>query len=131
MEKIRLKDGTEFNLIPMGIDTKNNLRIFKITSELLHDEILAKFVNIVNLERVEHILVDDSIGTSYEDCTVFKSLTFIPNVQIDDNTVGDIYVVIVSTDAVERELQGVNSNIQATMVTVDMLLTEFLPMLMM
>ncbi len=130
MEKIRLKNGTEFNLIPMGIDTKNNLRIFSITSSLIQEEILAS-CTIENISQIKHILADNTIGATYEDCVVLKSITFVPDAVIDDNTVSDIYIVILSTDAIERGIQGASSNIQATMVTVDMLLTEFLPMLMM
>ena len=95
MEKIRLKDGTEFDLIPMGIDNKEKLRIIKFTSELTHAEILAKFSD-VNIEKIEYILADNSIGATYEDCVTLKSLTFIPNVRVDDNTVSDVYVVVLS-----------------------------------
>ena len=110
MEKIRLKDGTEFVTIPMGIDTKGNLRIIKFTSELTHTEILAKFSDI-NIEEINYILADNSIGATYEDCVTLKSLTFIPNVQVDDNTVSDIYVAVLSTDAVERGMQTLNTEV--------------------
>ena len=104
MEKIRLKDGTEFDLIPMGIDNRGSLRIIKFISELPHDEILARFSD-ANIEKIDYILADNSIGATYEDCVTLKSLTFVPNVQIDDNTVSDIYVVVLSTDAAERGIQ--------------------------
>ena len=107
MEKIRLKDGTELNLIPMGIDNKEKFRIIKFTSELTHAEILAKFSDI-NIEEINYILADNSIGATYEDCVTLKSLIFIPNVQVNDNTVSDIYVVAISTDEVERKLQTLN-----------------------
>ena len=110
MEKIRLKDGTEFDLIPMGIDNRGSLRIIKFISELPHDEILARF-NDVNIEKIDYILADNSIGATYEDCVTLKSLTFVPNVQIDDNTVSDIYVVVLSTDAAERGIQTLNTEV--------------------
>lgn len=123
MEKIRLKDGTEFELIPMGIDNKDKLRIIKFISALPYEDILAKFTDVINLECIEHILADNGIGTTYEDCTAFKSLTFIPDMQVDDNIMSDIYVVVFSTDAVERELQSINSemiNIVNTVVMMSM-----------
>lgn len=109
-EKIRLKDNTEFDIIPMGIDNKEKFRIIKFTSELTHAEILAKFSD-MNIEEINYILADNSIGVTYEDCVTLKSLIFIPNVQVDDNTVSDIYVVVLSTDAVERGMQTLNTEV--------------------
>lgn len=110
MEKIRLKDGTEFDLIPMGIDNKEKFRIIKFTSELTHAEILAKFSD-ANIEEINYILADNSIGATYEDCVTLKSLTFIPDVQVDDNTASDIYVAVLSTDAAERGMQTLNTEV--------------------
>ena len=110
MEKIRLKDGTEFDLIPMPVEDKGKSRIIKFISELPHDEILAKF-NDINIEEINYILADNSIGATYEDCVTLKSLTFVPNVQVDDNTVSDIYVVVLSTDAVERGMQTLSNQL--------------------
>ena len=120
MEKIRLKDGTEFDLIPMPIEDKGNLRIVKFISELPHDEILAKF-NDVNIEKIDYILADNSIGDTYEDCVTLKSLTFIPNVQVDDNTVSDVYVAVLSTDAVERGMQSINKELTNIVDTIIMM----------
>ena len=120
MEKIRLKDGAEFDLIPMGIDNKEKFRIIKFTSELTHAEILAKFSDI-NIEEINYILADNSIGATYEDCVTLKSLTFIPNVRVDDNTVSDIYVVALSTDAVERTLQTLNTDISGLSTAIVMM----------
>lgn len=125
VEKLRLKDGTEFELIPMPIEDKGKLRIIKFISELPHAEILAKFSK-ANIEKMEYILADETIGTTYEDCTAFKSLTFVPNVQIDDNTVSDIYVVAISTDAVERGMQILREEMESVANTVIMM---FMPMM--
>ena len=119
-EKIRLKDGTEFELIPMGITEKANLRIFKFMSELTHEDILDKF-NENNIEKIDYILVDESIGITYEDCVALKSLTFVPNVQVDDNTISDIYVVAISTDAVERDMQSINKELTNIVDTIIMM----------
>lgn len=119
-EKIRLKDGTELDLIPMGIDNRGSLRIIKFVSELPHNEILAKFSD-DNTEKIDYILADDSIGATYEDCVALKSLTFISNVQVDDNTVSDIYVVVLSTDAVERGIQTLKEQVVDIVNTVVMM----------
>lgn len=112
-EKIRLKDGTELNLIPMGIAEKSNLRIFKFISELAHEEILEKF-NESNIEKIDYILADESIGATYKDCVALKFLTFVPNVQVGDNTVADIYVVAVSTDVTERGINNLKNELKVT-----------------
>ena len=120
MEKIRLKNGTEFNLIPMGIDTKNNLRVFSITSSLTQEEILGSYT-VESISQIKHILADDTIGATYEDCVVLKSITFVPDAVVDDNTVADIYMVILSTDAVERGLQTLREQMVGIIDTVIMM----------
>lgn len=127
-EKIRLKDGTELIVIPMGIDTRDKLRIIKFITDLPYEELLAKF-NAANIERIDYILADNRIGATYEDCVAFKSLTYIPDVQIDDNNTADIYAVILSTDPIESSLKGIDKKMQMTIAAVDMLLTEFIPMI--
>jgi len=111
IERIRLSNGTEFILIPMGIEERDRLRYFKFTSDLNYYDILAEFENPDNLAVIEHVLADGTVGTTYNDCVSFKTLTFAPKVQIDDKTVTDIYIVCVGTDAVERTLQALNTNI--------------------
>jgi hypothetical protein len=119
-EKIRLKDGMEFDLIPMGIVNKDKVRIFKFITELPYEDILLKFTD-TNIEEIKYILADNSIGATYEDCVTFKSLTFVPNVQIDDNTVSDIYIVVLSTDAVERGMQTLKEQMVDIVNTVVMM----------
>ena len=111
MENIRLSNGKEFLLAPMGIEDVGNLRYFKFMSDMNYYDILAEFENIENLQVIEHVLADGTVGTTYNDCVSFKTLTFAPKVQIDDKTVTDIYIVCVGTDAVERTLQALNTNI--------------------
>lgn len=124
MDKVRLKNGTEFDLIPMGIDTKGNLRILKIITDMPHDDIVTEFTNPDNIAKIDHFLGDGTIGATYEYCVSFKSLTFIPSVQIDDNTVSDIWVALLSTDAVERKLETLNAemvNIVNAVVTLSIM----------
>ena len=111
IERIRLSNGTEFTLIPMGIEERDRLRYFKFTSDLNYYDILAEFENSDNLAVIEHILADGSVGATYNDCVSFKALTFVPSVEVDDKTITDIYIVSVGTDAVEKELQRLNTNI--------------------
>ena len=115
----------------MGIETKESqkLRSFKILANRTYEEVLAE-VSDNNIAKVEHILADNSIGATYKDHVAFKALIYVPSVAIDDNTTDNIYVLILSTDAVERALQEANNNIHTTMAAVDMLLTDFLPIIM-
>lgn len=105
-EKIRLKDGTEFTSVPMGINDKDKTRFIKIISELPYADILTKFTDVENISQIEYILADGSIGAVYQDCVAFKFITFVPNAQIYDNTTSDIYVVVLSTDPVEGKLNA-------------------------
>lgn len=114
MEKIRLSNGTEFMLVPMGIEKRDKLRYFKFISDSNYYDILAEFSNSDNLLIVEHVLADGTTGTTYSDCVAYKSLTFVPNVQIDDNTVLDVYMVVISTDPVERQMQSITQGLTFT-----------------
>lgn len=83
---------------------------------------MGKF-NEGNIEEINYILVDDTVGATYKDCVVLKSLTFVPNVQIDDNTVSDIYAVAISTDPIERGMQTLRNemiSIVDTMIMISM-----------
>jgi hypothetical protein len=111
MEKIRLNNGAEFNLIPMGICTKGNIRIYKFISEIPYADILSEVSNPLNISKIDHILSDNTIGTTYADGVTYKSLTFMPNVAIEDNVISDIYVVCISIDAVENALQSLGAEV--------------------
>ena len=128
-EKIRLKDNTEFTLIPCGIETRDKYRIFKFISELPFEELKAKFSG-TNIQHIDYILADNNVYATYEDCVAFKSLAYIPDFQIDDNNVADIYVVVLSIDPIERQLQEQGDTIDAVFAAVDTLLAEILPMIM-
>ena len=128
-EKIRLKDNTEFTIIPNGIDTRDKYRIIKFISNMTFEQIKNIF-NDTNIEKIDYILSDNSIYASYVDSVTLKSLTFVPNVQVDDNIVSDIFIAVLSTDSVEKQLQKQQAIIETTVVAVDSLLAEILPMLM-
>lgn len=105
-EKIRLRDGTEFTLVPMGITETDKLRIFKIVSNLTYDETLLNFTNENNISQIEYILADNSVGATYQDCVSFQWIMYIPNEKIDDNTVANVYEVALSTDDIERKIKA-------------------------
>lgn len=128
-EKIRLKNGKEFDLIPMGISERNEIRCFKFVSNIPYYEILAEFEDESNLETIEHVLTDGTIGNTYADCVKYKSLTFIPDVQIDDNNVKDIYIISISTNEVERELKQTREDLKVTMSALHAILTDILPLI--
>ena len=113
MEKIKLSNNQEFDLIPMGItvDTANKRRYFKFTSSLTYAEILALFSASENLTTVSYILADTTVGATYTDCVALKSLSYIINYKVDDLTTANIYVAEISTDAAERSMQSLQSEI--------------------
>lgn len=106
-EKLKLFNGQEFDLIPMGIvtDDAKKVRYFKFTSELTHEELKAIFFDSTNLANIDYIQEDGAIKT-YQDCVKMLVLSFVPNYQVDDNTTADIYVVTVSTDEVLRGMEN-------------------------
>lgn len=112
-EKIKLKNGQEFDLIPNGIvtDEAKQRRYFKFTSELAYTDILAALSNTANLMQVDYIAEDGTTARTYADCTALKSLNYVLEYQIDDNTTANIYVAEISTDPVERAMQGLNCQI--------------------
>ena len=105
MEKIKLKNGQEFELVPMGIEERTDVRYFKFISSLTHDEILAIFSDSENLATVEYIGADGLVATTYQDCVKMLVLSFVPDYKVDDNTTSDIYIVTISTDAVAMKLK--------------------------
>ena len=89
MEKLKI-GSKEFNIIPMGIDERDKLRIFTIEADS-YTEVDQAFSDV---SKVTVILEDDS-EVVYLDCVKVTS--------IKDNKDGT-YTVEVSTDAVERKI---------------------------
>jgi hypothetical protein len=115
-EKIRLKNGQEFELVPMGIDTRDTekRRYFKIISILTYAELLTILSNSVNLESIDYILEDGTTSKTFLDCVSLKGLEFKIGYIIDDTTTKDIFIIEVSTDAVEKTLQVIQKDNQIT-----------------
>ena len=131
MEKIKLSNNQEFELIPMGISTDdtNKRRYFKFTSSLTYAEILTLFSESANLASVSYILADVTVGATYADCVALKSLSYIINYKVDDLTTANIYVAEISTDTAEKVLQEIKSLIETSSVTIDYILCEAIPTL--
>jgi hypothetical protein len=112
MEKIILKNGQEFESIPNGIETNEftKRRIFKFISDLPYDEVKTSFKNSSNIDEIDYILSDGSRRT-YIDCAKLKELSQQYGVSVDEETQRDIYIAVISTDILERDLQKVKENI--------------------
>jgi hypothetical protein len=97
MEKIRLSNGQEFDLRPLGINSNDirKTRLFKFTSELPIGEIQAMFRNSENISSIDHLLSTGTLRGNFSDCVAYKSLSH------DDS---NVYTVELSTDSIEREV---------------------------
>lgn len=113
-EKIRLKNGQEFEIIPMGIEVQGNRRIFKFVSELSYPEVLEVFANEDNISKIEYILADGTTGRTYLDCVSLKALGFNPKYQVFEDATADVFIVEISIDAVERVLKALQNNMTYT-----------------
>lgn len=111
MEKIRLKNGTEFELVPMGIGNFGEVRTFKFISTLDYSETLQQFINTENIETIEHILSDGSVVTTYMDCVNFNNLTYSQLYNEENETIESVYTVELSVNEVERMLMDVKRKI--------------------
>jgi len=121
MEKIKLKNGQEFELVPMGIEERTDVRYFKFISSLTHDEILAIFSDSENLATVEYIGADGLVATTYQDCVKMLVLSFVPDYKVDDNTTADIYIVAISTNEITRNMETMRSQMNDISNTVVMM----------
>ncbi len=112
-EKLKLANGQNFDLIPMGIvtDETKKVRYFKFTSALSYDELKSMFFDSSNLVSIDYIGEDGKTLKSYQDCVKTLVISFVPSYKVDDNITADIYVVTVSTDAVLRGIETMNTQI--------------------
>lgn len=120
MEKIKLKNGQEFELVPMGIvnDDMNKRRKFKIVSELPYEEIKAIFNDADNIAVIDYA-VDTTVSKTYADCVILKSLKFEVGYRIDESTERDIYIIELSTDEVSMALQKIQETLKSNQSTND------------
>ena len=129
MEKIKLSNSQEFDLIPMGIVTSGSNRYFKFVSDLPHEDILSIFSDESNLVSIDYIGEDGLVARTYQDCVKMLMLSFVPDYKVDDTTVADIYIATVTTDAVARALQDAQSERENIADALDFALLNLMTML--
>jgi hypothetical protein len=126
MEKIKLLNGQEFNVIPMGVidNPSTKRRSFKITSELASTDIKDVFSNLENISTIDYVLQDGTLIKSYCDCVSLKGLSVEFGAQVDENITADVYTVELSIDAVERAMQVTKEKISTMENHVDSAVAE-------
>jgi hypothetical protein len=103
MEKIKLSNGTIFEIIPMGITETEKRRSISFNSDLTYTEIEDNLRNTNNINCIQYISASDDVLVSYADCGALKKLSK----DIDSG----VYTAEFSTDAVERKLQELQEQI--------------------
>ena len=126
MERIKLKNNQEFELIPMGITNDNlgKIRKFMFVSELSYEELKSCFSNKSNVGEIDIVSNDGTVLKSYMDCVGLKSITFTVDYKISDEDIRDIYIIELSTNKLEKEMDSLNSDLVGlcnTLVTMSML----------
>lgn len=94
-EKLRLKDGTEFDLIPMGITDRGNRRNFTIYADADPESAFTES----NVDRIEHISESGEVLTTY--------LDGVKMVAISKDMENGTYTVEISVDALEKKLKQI------------------------
>lgn len=96
MEKIKLVNGQIFEIIPVGIVTKDyeKIRMFSFISTLGYGEIENAFSNVSNIQTIEYYSATDEILKTYTDCISLKSITKEFNREIEEGKYSDVYSVI-------------------------------------
>ncbi len=122
-EKIKLSNGTEFDLAVMGIAASEKKLSFIFASELTYAEIEAIFLDPENYSTIQYLSESGDVLVTYADCVSLKGMAK----DIENGT----YTVTLSTDAVEKLLNQISNqlanNINRTEVTfsaVEWLMTE-------
>ena len=98
MEKIKLKDDTILELIPMGITTKSfeKKRTFRFMSEMDYNDVETAFVS-ENVAEIEYLSASDDLLKVYTDNLSLISLTKEFNREIEDGVFSDVYIVVLET----------------------------------
>lgn len=115
-EKIKMKNGTVFNLIPMGIVDDAKKRSFSFTSLLTFAEVEAIFLNPENFTSIMHQSETGETLSTYADCVSYR--------YIGKDATNGVYTVTLSTDAVETALREVSASITNQQAYVDSAICE-------
>lgn len=109
MEKIRLKSGQEFDLVPVGIREDAKRRSFIIYA----DGNIENAFSESNIDRIEYISESGEVLKTYLDC--------VKTVAIGKDIENGTYTVEVSIDAVERRLKEVDAQMNDLANTIVMM----------
>lgn len=121
MEKLKLSNGTEFNLIPMGIAETEKTRGFKLTAEQDINTVLDLVSNPDNFASVQISGASGDTLKIYQDITSFAGLSLDKDVQVEDNTTADVYTIKYRTDAAETKIKALEQEVTILKDTVDAL----------
>ena len=110
MEKIKLSNDQLFEIIPMGISSSDKKRVLIISSDLQYANIETAFLNV---DRIEYLSESGEVLAVYTDGVSVKTISK----DIENGT----YTIEIGTDAVERHLRIINTQIDDLTNTVVMI----------
>jgi hypothetical protein len=120
MEKIRLKNGQELELLPVGVSDNavTKRRKFAFVTDMAYDDVYQAFADNNNISVIEHLSAAGEVLKTYADCTGLK--------QITRNIENGSYIVELSADEVERKI----ANLENSIVYTELALTEIYEMML-
>lgn len=106
LEKIKLNDGTELTLVPMGIDRKDNKTILTVITSLNSLELEELVCNKENISRLQHLSHFDEELAIYTDCIKYISLEKKKDYYEEVEGLKDVYIITFSTDPILAALKA-------------------------
>lgn len=115
MEKLLLKNGHEFDVVPLGIVSNEMTKRRRITikTDMDYNEVLAILSNKDNISEIKYSLKNGTVIAVYQDCVSLKSLTK----DFEQGT----YTAEFGTDATERIVQELQAKVEQMQQTIDAL----------
>jgi len=115
MEKLLLKNGHEFDVVPLGIVSNEMTKRRRITikTDMDYNDVLAILSNKDNISEIKYSLENGTVIAVYQDCVSLKSLTR----DFDNGT----YTAEFGTDATERIVQELQAEVEYLKQTIDAL----------
>jgi hypothetical protein len=124
MEKIKLNNGQEFELVPMGVRSTDKYREFSFTSVLPYSEIDLILSNSLNLNTAQYILESGDV-TTYHDLVELIELRAKKNVLVGEITT-TVYTAVISVDAIGKKIAEVQRYTDNAVCELTMLLSMLL-----
>jgi len=117
MEKLLLKNGHEFDVVPLGIVSNEMTKRRRITikTDMDYNDVLAILSNKDNISEIKYSLENGTVIAVYQDCVSLKTLTR----DFDNGT----YTAEFGTDATERIVQELQAKVEQMQQTIDELKT--------